>query len=144
MKCNVNIDINAIERVDIFAHSRTSLVEQIETLVNNSELQLVGIVDDEQVPIDISKVQRFFVESGKVYAALENTKYAVRYRIYQLEELVGDAFMKINQSSLVAVHYIKKFAASWDGALTVELKNGDKDYVSRRQTKTVMERMNMK
>ncbi|MBR4800684.1 MAG: LytTR family transcriptional regulator [Clostridia bacterium] len=144
MKCNVNINTNEIERVDVYAHARTPLVEQIETLVNNSELSLVGIKDDETIPIDVSEVQRFFVEGGKVFASLENAKYTIKYRIYQLEELVGDAFCKINQSSLVAVAYIKKFVASWDGSLIVELKNGDRDYVSRRQTKIVMERMKLK
>ena len=144
MKCNVTIDPTVDERVEVFAQERSELVEQIETLVKNSDMNLVGFKDDETVPLDITEIQRFFVEGGKVFAALEKEKYAVRYRIYQLEEMFGDAFLKINQSSLVQVSYIKKFVACWDGALKVELKNGDVDFVSRRQTQTVLRRMKIK
>ena len=144
MKFNLKIDKTTEERVDVIAHSVSPLVEQIETLVNNSELNLIGEIHGETVPLDIATVQRFFVEAGKVYASVENEKYAVRYRIYQLEELLGDSFVKINQSSLVQVSYVKKFSAAWDGALQVELKNGDKDYVSRRQSKIVMGRFERK
>ncbi|MBQ9276700.1 MAG: LytTR family transcriptional regulator [Clostridia bacterium] len=144
MRCNVKIDKDIDERVDIYARERTTLVEQIETLVQNSEIALVGVNDEETVPLDIAEVQRFFVENGKVFASVGNQRYAVRYRIYQLEEMLKDSFIKINQSSLVQASYIKRFVAGWDGALTVELKNGDKDFVSRRQTKIVLSRLKLK
>ena len=53
-------------------------------------------------------------------------------------------FIKINQSCLVNKHYIKCFKSSWKGSFLVELKNGEKDFISRRQTKIVLERMGLK
>ena len=50
-------------------------------------------------------------------------------------------FLKINQSCLVRVDAIERFSASIGGALSVHLKGGFKDYVSRRQMRSVKERM---
>ena len=57
---------------------------------------------------------------------------------------LGNNFIKINQSCLVNKHYIKCFRSSWKGSFLVELKNGEKDFISRRQTKIVLERMGLK
>ena len=68
----------------------------------------------------------------------------IKYRLYQIEEIAPTSFIKINKSCLVNKHYIKRFYSSWGGSLYVQLKNNESDYISRRQTKIVMERMNIK
>ena len=74
----------------------------------------------------------------------EKEKLLVKQRIFQLESLLSDSFIKINQSSLANINYIKRFDASFGGSLLVIFKNGYKDYVSRRQTRIVKERIGIK
>ena len=50
MKLNVCIDKTAEERVEIYAHERNELVEQIETLVNSYAVNLNGYTETEIVP----------------------------------------------------------------------------------------------
>ena len=64
-------------------------------------------------------------------------------RLWQLEELLGEEFLKINQSCLANVSRIKRFRASFGGSLLVSFACGYEDYVSRRQLKQVKERMGM-
>jgi len=67
--------------------------------------------------------------------------FRLNHRLYQLEERLGTRFLKINQSCLANIQQIQRFDASLAGALLVIFKNGYRDYVSRRQLKTVKERM---
>lgn len=134
--------------VEVYCNERTTLVNQIEQLVNNSEFCVDGVncygyLENDIVPLAVNEIQRFYVEDDKTYAAIENKKYQIKMRLYQIEETLKDQFVKINKSSIVNISYIKKFSSDWSGYLLVEMKNGDKDYISRRQLKVVKERMGL-
>ena len=81
------------------------------------------------------------VEDGKVYALTESEKYRLKQRLYLLEEMLDVSFVKINKSCIANIRKIKKFDASFSGTLTVVFKNGYRDYVSRRNLKSVKERL---
>lgn len=144
MKLRLFIHKDEDERIEIHARERNELVEQIETLVNNYAVNLNGYKENEIVPLTKDGIYRVFVEDNKVYASTADGTYQLKLRLYQLEEMLGDTFLKINQSALVNKRHIKKFSSSWGGSLLVELTNGETDYISRRQTKHVMERMGIK
>lgn len=144
MKIKVIIDENVDERIEIYSKDRNDLVRQIEELVNKYDCNLYGYYDDEITPLSLNEVYRFYVENNKVYASTINKKYWIKLRLYQIEEMVGSSFIKINQSCLVNKKKIKRFVSSWGGSLLVELTNNEKDYISRRQTKIVMESMGVK
>ena len=101
----------------------------------------LGYLDEEIVPISLEEIDCFCIEAGKVYAFVNLQKILLKERLYQLEELAGNAFVRINQSCLVRISKIKSFAPSIGGALMVTLENGYQDYVSRRQLRTLKERM---
>ena len=54
---------------------------------------------------------------------------------------VTDNFIKINKSCIANLKKIKRFDASFGGAMQVTFKNGHTDFVSRRNLKNVKERM---
>ena len=58
--------------------------------------------------------------------------------------MLGDDYLKINQSCIVNIKAIKQFDVSLGGSLMISLKNGYRDYVSRRQVKAVKERIGFK
>lgn len=141
MRCEIIIDKEREEVVTVCAHERTALVDDIERLVQSGETELTGYVDKRIYKLSPKDVYCFVSEEGKVFALTENGKYQIRLRLYQLEGLEG--FLKINQSCLVNIKAIIRFDASLSGTLSVTLKNGYRDYVSRRQLKAVRERMEL-
>ena len=143
MKCYTYIEENEEERVLIYAHDRTRLVEDIESLVLGSEIDLTGSYDSEIIKIDINDVLCFISENNKVYALIGDKKYQIRYRLYQIEELNLNMFIKINQSCLANKTKIKKFETTIGGALKVVFKNGYIDFISRRELKNVKKRMGL-
>ena len=143
MKLQIVIDHNHDEEILIYAHEKTSLICEIEELVKNNSVDLIGYTENETVKLNLNDVYCFFTEDNKVYALTENEKYRLKSRLYQLEEKLNNNFVKINQSCIANIKKIDRFKATVGGSLTVIFKNGHIDYVSRRNLKNVKERLGL-
>ncbi|MBQ5823889.1 MAG: LytTR family transcriptional regulator [Clostridia bacterium] len=142
MKFSLFIDRNREEEVIVYAHERNELVESVEQLVSE-ETQLTGYSGKTAVRLYLNDVYCFTVESNKVYAVTETEKFEMKQRLYQLEKIADKAFVKINQSCIANIGKIDRFDASVSGTMRVNFKNGYTDYVSRRQLKSVKERLGL-
>lgn len=142
MKYNIIIDPNHEEEIIIYAHQKNELVQSIERLINDKS-DLVAYNDSEAVKIEPLKVYCFMVENNKVFAVTENEKLRMKCRLYNIEGVLDDAFIKINQSCIVNKNVIKRFDVSFSGSMKIVLKNGYTDYISRRQLKHVKERLGL-
>ena len=143
MKCELHIDKNTDEKVLIYAHEQNKAVEEIKSFVENQDIELVGYKDGEIEKLNPNKVNCFIIENSKIYAITDNDKYHVKLRLYNLEEMLGESFIKINQSCIANIRKIKKFDSSISGTLSVVFKNGYIDYVSRRNIKSIKERLGL-
>ena len=70
-----------------------------------------------------------------------NEEYLLKERLYSLEEKLPETFVRINQSCLANIKKMDRFDTTISGTLKIQFKNGHMDYVSRRQLKTVKERI---
>ena len=143
MKCTLIITDEHQEEVVIYARERTKLTDDIEALVIGSVTEIIGYGENQAIRLKTDEVTCFMVEDSKVYALTDKEKYQLKQRLYQLEEMLPDNFVKINQSCIANIRQIKKFDTSVSGTLVINFKNGYKDYVSRRQMKTVKERFGL-
>ena len=141
MKCNIILNSDHEEGIWIYAREKTDLIEQIERLVDEDVEKIAGYQNGSFCYLTAEDIYCVTVENGKVFALTESERWLLKLRLYQLEGLLGDGFIKINQSCLVNVKKIRRFDASFSASLTVTLKNGYRDYVSRRQMRAVKERM---
>lgn len=140
MKFKLIIDEHQEESITIVSKKDDPVYEQIRKLISSKDSIIVGYYNDEMKIINKEDIYYINCED-KVYIYLKNEKYISKKRLYQLEELLDDNFIKINQSSIVNIKYIDKFRVSFSGTLEVVLKNGHTDYISRRQLKSVKERI---
>lgn len=142
MKFTLKLDKSREEEVLIYAHEKSALTDKIEKLVLNDKSHVIlGYKDDVATRIDESDVYCFFIEGGKLYALLDGGKFHVKMRLYELEALLSDDFVKINQSTVANITKVSSFGVSPGASLTVFFKNGHKDYVSRRQVKAVKKKL---
>ena len=142
MKFRLFIDRDREEEVIVYAHEKSRLVSSIEKLVSDNA-ELTGYNGKTAVKINLSEVYCFVTERNKVYAVTEKEKLQMKLRLYQLEEIADENFVKINQSCIANIRTIERFDASVSGTMRVVFKNGYTDYVSRRQMKTVKERLGL-
>ena len=145
LKCEIITDGKREEGVFIYAKVGDLDAERIRAFVESlSECRLMGYSDRESRLLLQDEIYCFTVEGGKVYALTESERWLIKERLYRIEEVLGEDFLRLNQSCIVNIKTIKSFDASIGGALTVRLKNGYRDYVSRRQLKAVKERMGLR
>ena len=142
MKCTTIIDKDREEEIIIYLHERSELSDKIERLVLESDTELFGYLDRSIVKLDPKEIFCFFIEDGKVFAGIKDKNLRIMRRLYEIEQTFGTDFLKINQSCLINKEKIEKFDVTLGGALRVTLKNGYSDYISRRQLKSVKERLN--
>ena len=143
MKYRIEISQTQSEDIIISAREKTPLLEKIEELLQEDKQTLFGYNGDDAVMLLHEDINCFFVEGGRVFAMTDTERWLVKARLYQLEVGFAKDFIKINQSCLVNRQKIVRFNTSVSGSLSVILKNGYKDYVSRRQLREVKERMGL-
>ena len=144
MKYTIIIDKNREEEVIVYAKEKSALTDEIERLVSNNTLGLIGYdKNGEGVKLTADEVYCFTVEDNKIFAITEKDRLRLKCRLYQLEEFLPENFVKINQSCVANIRKIARFDTSVSGTLMIKFKNGYKDYVSRRQMKAVKERLGL-
>ena len=139
MKFEIFIDKECEERVIVYAHEKTKLTDAIQQLVTETDA-LNGYNGKQYVKLSFADVYCFTVEENKVFALTESERLQLKSRLYNLEEITPESFVKINQSCIIDTNKVERFDASVSGTLLVKLKNGYRDYVSRRNLKKVKER----
>lgn len=143
MKYSLIIDKSLEEEITIVCHEKTQLIERIEGLITANQIEIVGVENDNIILINLDEVCCFISSNNNVYALIDNHEYKIKKRLYQIEEMNINDFIKINQSCIANINQIKKFKASYNGSLEVIFKNGYKDFISRRELKNVKERMGL-
>lgn len=143
MNIKVFIDKEKEEEVLVFAHERNALVNEIERIVQENNLKLVGYKENEASKLKLFDVNCFISENNKVFA-LTNEKMQLKLRLYQIEEMLDDNFIKINQSCIANIRQIEKVQATFSGSFQVVFRNGYCDYISRRNLKSVKERLGVR
>ena len=141
MKYQTIVDKEREEEVLIYVHQKNEASQKIEAFVSGLSTELYGYRDKIAVRLSPSEIQCVTIQDGKSFAMTQDETYQLKERLYMLEDVLGDSFLKINQSCIANIHKIKKFDATFSGALLVIFQNGYRDYVSRRRLKAVKERI---
>ncbi len=130
--------------IKIYAKERSSLIDEIEELIKSYESDLIGYDGNAIYKLTPSSVICFKIEDSKVMAVTDDKSLRLKERLYNVEDKLGDGFVKINQSCIANIKKIERFEASIGGAVMVVFSNGDRDYISRRQLRAVKERIGFK
>jgi len=143
MKFSLYIDPSREEEVVVYARKKSLLTEKLEQITEEFSNEIIGYTENEITKLNISDVICFIVENNRIYALTNAKKYLIKQRLYNLEENFSKSFVKINQSCLANINKIERFDSSISCTLKVVFKNGYTDYVSRRNVKTIKERLGL-
>ena len=109
MKLELNIDEKIKETLVVV--SANKIDKEVQNLINYIEYSseyLIGIVED---------------------------TYVVKKKLYEVENMVTRNFIKISQSEIANIKFIKNLDFSNTGTIVIKYKNSDISYVSRRMIK---------
>jgi len=111
----------------------TDEITRIVDMFSSNETPVTALQNEEEIvvlkPKEIYMVR---VEGGDTLIYGEKQKYRSRKRLYELAEILGRQFMQISKTTLINLSYIDSIEPGFSGTMLMKLKNGNKDYVSRK------------
>ena len=132
----VSVDISP-EYKEPFAVIHTDKVtDEIQQMIDSlsaSDAPITALWNEKDIivlkPMEIYMVR---VEDGDTIIYGEKKKYRSRKRLYELANQLGKQFMQISKTTLINLSYMDCIEPGFSGTLLLKLKNGSKDYVSRK------------
>ena len=132
----VSIDISP-EYKEPFAVIHTDKVtDDIQRMIDifsSSETPVTALMNEEDIivlqPREIYMVR---VEDGDTIIYGQKLRFRSRKRLYELSSQLGKQFMQISKTTLINLSYMDSIEPGFSGTLLLKLKNGCKDYVSRK------------
>ena len=94
---------------------------------------IAGFLNETAVPLRQEELIRAYAAGGKVFAVTEHGEYQLRLRLYELENRLDKrSFVRISNSEIINLKWVKGFDLSLSGTICVSMSNGAAAYVSRR------------
>jgi len=140
VQIEIKLDNTCIEpKIIIMAQSVTDDIKRIVGLLSVDRPQILsGFRHDPLEILEPGRVSRLYANQGRVFAVTENGEYALRQRLYELEEwLEKDGFIRISNSEIINLKKAKNFDLSLAGSICVRLSDGTITYVSRRYVRKI-------
>lgn len=136
MKLELNIDEKIKETLVVV--SANKIDKEVQNLINYIEYSseyLIGIVENKASIIDIDEIIRVYIEDRKTFVVTLKDTYVVKKKLYEVENIVTRNFVKISQSEIANIKFIKNLDFSNTGTIVIKYKNSDISYVSCRMIK---------
>lgn len=116
----------------IYSNQMTEEVQLIYDKIQ-SYSNVITAIDNEQIIIlQPSEIYMLRIENEQLVIYCQQKKYISNKRLYEMENLLGSKFMRISKSTIINLKKLSSVEPSFNGTMLVILKNGDKDYISRK------------
>lgn len=135
MKVEIAIKTNLKEpHIVIYTNEVTKEIQQIaDRLCSIQNKILTGFKEQKIYLLNPEEIYCFYSESQKVFAKTDSGSFWVKQKLYELEAQLSDtSFVRVSNSCIVNIDKIKNLEISYSGTIEMNLKNGDKEFVSRR------------
>ena len=146
MKVRLDIDAQYTEeQIILEAPSLSKNIQKVQDFVQSLDQKetIKGKFQDQVYLIQISKIQRIYIENGKVLAETDQQTYTLDIRLYQAVDILPASFIQISQSEIVNIDAISHLKLTSNGLIEIYLKNDSFTYSSRRYLKTIKEKLEL-
>lgn len=140
MKVELRLDKDIKEtRVIICAPEENEEIRRLMQRLSKEEGAFVnGYTDRGVVPLREEDIVCIYGERQKVYAETKDGRFLLKERLYELEERMDEnLFVRISVSEIVNSRHIVRFDASLTGTICLQLDNGRRTFVARRQVRAI-------
>lgn len=135
MKVEIKVSAEAKEPYAvIYTDEVTAYVRQIaEMLESAAASKMVTVADNERIMVlRPEELYMIRIENEKTVVYTKTRRYISGKRLYEFEALVGNGFMRISRSTVVNLNELECVEPTFGGLMLLRLKNGCKDYISRK------------
>ncbi len=133
MKVEIKVSEGITEPyVVIHTPKMTEQIQQLAARLGNDIPILTAMEDERLVILQPEDITMLRVEEEKVRIYGNGRCLTSPKRLYELEEQLGCGFMRISKSVLINLKHIESVEPYFNGTMLLHLKNGCKDYISRK------------
>ncbi len=135
MKFTLNFDPQQEEQVAATLEKRSSFSDALEALVRSyaGQDQITAYTQDGMCLLKFSQIACICILDGTTWAVCcDGSRYKLKYRLYELEQLLPGCFIRINKSALANENLLERFAVTFSGGVDAVFQGGYREYVSRR------------
>lgn len=129
------------DEIELRCHTITDEIKELVESLNTKEIR--AFKDDREVLIDPSKIIFIETEVDSVYAHTIETRYKLKERLYELEDILPRNFLRISKSAIANTKEISSIATNITSARQVNFHDTNKIvYVSRKYYPLLKEKLN--
>lgn len=118
----------------IFTNEMTGAVRQAAAILEGAELgRMITVEDNERIfVLRPEELYMLRVENEKTAVYTRTRRFDSGRRLYEFEDRLGAGFIRISKSVLINLQHLECVEPALGGLMMVILKNGCKDYISRK------------
>lgn len=138
MQIDIEIDPTVKDtKVLITAKEKNQFINDlVDVLSNYSKKKITSLtayINDKVFFIDVAEILRIYTANQKVYIQTSEAEYLIKYRLYELEDLLDSKrFLRISNSEIVNIKKISNIDLNIIGKICIHLSGNIQTYVSRR------------
>lgn len=130
--------------IDISAKPNDYQVARIMKLINNNE-ETILLAKKEKTFV-VNKQDIYYIEGidNLVFAYTQDNIYESKFKLYELEEVLPETFIRISKSTIVNLLVVKVIEPTFNKKLLLHLENNEKVVVNRNYVKDFKQKIKMR
>lgn len=116
----------------LYTNEITEEILQLVELIGSAGGVITATYEEKTIVLKAKDIYMIRVENNKTMIYCKEQSYVSKKRLLELEKILKGSFMKISKTTLVNLDYIVSAESTFGGMMCLALKNGCKDYVSRK------------
>lgn len=146
MKVRIELD-NSIEENEVIIKCKQldEIVQKIQKSISDitSFPKLTFYKDDIEYYLPLNKILFFETSENNIQAHTINEVYKIKYRLYELEEILPVNFVRVSKSTILNVNHVYSIDRNITSSSIIEFYKSYKQvYVSRNYYKVLKQRLN--
>ena len=142
----MKVEVNAVDSYDLESAiiNTVKITEDIQSAIDilDNNCRVIPVISDgKNVILKTDKI--YYIESvdKRTYIYTKEGCYETRYRLYELEELLNNYFLRTSKAMIINIRKIDSVKAEMNGRFSAELLNGEKVIIARNYVKDLKERL---
>lgn len=133
----MDVEIKIIKNLEkpyavIYTSQIDEETQKIVSMLESANDIITAVHNDRTMILKGDDIYLIRIENEKTVLYGNEKSYVCKKRLCELEKALKPNFMKISKTTLINLKYIEGMEASFGGMMLLIMKNGCKDYVSRK------------
>ena len=125
--------------IDFERDKRISFLEKELEQYKRTIKRVIGRKNNSYYVLKIDEIICFGSRDKNNYCKTKDEEYKIKEQLYFLEEVLPkDRFLRITNSIIINIDFVRCFNTDIVGTIIVEMKDGSKETVSKRKNKDVL------